>query len=807
MSRYVQARLTYLQWQPSYTHTRPYRIGVFSGRRKRNADRDKTTNLVFHVADHPETIRDIRGLIDAPPFDLDINGFAYKRCPPPAITKPYEYSDPQKINDIFLPECEAILKEHVNGADEVKIFDWKIRKKKSAKEKRTRNPNLQGFARQVHIDTLLTRDEIGTPTMERIRNHLPEESQHLLSGRVQLIILWRPISGPIEDHPMAVCDGQTMDATKLIETDMIRGNYTGTMLYPQYEANSARRWYYMSEQETQDVLLFKGFDTKEDSVKCEWSNTLPFNSPYPSQAGGFEGALDFVRQIESAATGTLASNRKHNKALQTLPRLPLLIENKVFYETLFVLPTRRVADDLFTKYWEHIDPIFPWLDQGTITANYDMVWGDSALDMNEKAFHCILNLIFATSSMIGTTSEVYTHTQCASVYFDRAKQLMSFNLMEMHNLEVIQIFLLSAVYLQHTNLAQEFVQNIGLAIQIARTLGVQSRESCRLLTNKHEQDLAMRVWFGCIIMDRIAAMTFGSKPQISHEIVKKSAVPPTSAATQQVLRPNTPSSINGDFYSAFCHLHVILGDILESLYPLSSEHPSSPEFGASIPTEKDDILAPQKLTDLFRIEFDLSTWYSGLPPQLQVGIGRTDSRIANVLHARSARDIVDFFKDLNNRQTAMSDRNTFPSHWYIISYKELTLQDIYMAATVLIAEYLCPITQSHIPISEIDDLLDQVDDILKCCEPSTNIAHKCRVTLKQLNEKVRSTQREVDRPQALESSRSTGEVSLEDFNYDFGPEGLIMNPLDSYPFSWNDWPISLADIADEGPGGAFRMPY
>lgn len=37
-------------------------------------------------------------------------------------------------------------------------------------------------------DTLLTRDEIGTPTMERIRNHLPEESQHLLSGRVQLIM-------------------------------------------------------------------------------------------------------------------------------------------------------------------------------------------------------------------------------------------------------------------------------------------------------------------------------------------------------------------------------------------------------------------------------------------------------------------------------------------------------------------------------------------------------------------------------------------------------------------------------------------
>ncbi|RAH63523.1 hypothetical protein BO85DRAFT_495434 [Aspergillus piperis CBS 112811] len=267
MARDVQARLAYLQWQPSYTHTRPYRIGVFAGRRKRDIDRDKTTNLVFHVADRPETIRDIRGLTEPPPSDLDTNGFVYKRCLAPTLTKSYEYSDPHKVNDIFLPECEAILKEHVNGAGEVMIFDWKIRKKKSAKEKRTRNPNLQGFARQVHIDTLLTRDEIGTPLMERIRNHLSEESQHLLSGRVQLIILWRPISGPIEDHPIAVCDGRTLDASKLIESDMIRGNYTGTMLYPQYEPSDAHKWYYMSDQDVEDVLLFKGFDTKEDSVK------------------------------------------------------------------------------------------------------------------------------------------------------------------------------------------------------------------------------------------------------------------------------------------------------------------------------------------------------------------------------------------------------------------------------------------------------------------------------------------------------------------------------------------------------------
>lgn len=193
---------------------------------------------------------------------------------------------------------------------------------------------------------------------------------------------------------------------------------------------------------------------------------------------------------------------KPAKCLKILPKLPLLIENKPYYAALFVLPTRNVADELVKKYWQHVDPIFPWLDQNTINAGYERIWGGIALDVNEKAFYCILNLIFATSSKIASANEVDTPTDTANVYYARAKQLMSFNLMEMHSLEIIQILLLSAVYLQHTNLANEFYQSIGLAIQIARTIGLQSHESCQLLTNTNEQMLAKRVWFGCIIMDR-----------------------------------------------------------------------------------------------------------------------------------------------------------------------------------------------------------------------------------------------------------------------------------------------------------------
>lgn len=81
-------------------------------------------------------------------------------------------------------------------------------------------------------------------------------------------------------YPMAVCDGRSIDVSKLIETDMIRGDYTGTMLYPRYNVNDTYRWYYMSGQDIEDVLLFKGFDTKDDGVKCRWlTRHLGFSLP------------------------------------------------------------------------------------------------------------------------------------------------------------------------------------------------------------------------------------------------------------------------------------------------------------------------------------------------------------------------------------------------------------------------------------------------------------------------------------------------------------------------------------------------
>ncbi|KAJ5659282.1 hypothetical protein N7507_005733 [Penicillium longicatenatum] len=260
----IKTKLTYLHWQPTYTQTRPYRIAQFGSKKKND---EQAHNLVFRKGEFAETIHDIRGVNEDTKYTLETNGFVYARHPPPIFTQPKDFLDPDQVRNVFLPECEAILRKEIEGVERVFIFDWKIRKKKSAKERRTRNPNLLKFARQVHVDTLLTRDELKTSLTERIRNHLPKESHHLLTGRVQMINIWRPIGGPVEDDPITVCDGRTFDTSKLVETDMIRGDYNGTLMYPLYDPSHACRWYYMSRQDVEDVLLFKSFDSKEGSVK------------------------------------------------------------------------------------------------------------------------------------------------------------------------------------------------------------------------------------------------------------------------------------------------------------------------------------------------------------------------------------------------------------------------------------------------------------------------------------------------------------------------------------------------------------
>lgn len=89
--------------------------------------------------------------------------------------------------------------------------------------------------------------------------------------------IWRPLFGPILDHPLTVCDYQTVDRNDLVAVDLVFPHYVSELYKIYY--NPAQKWYYLDRQMSDEVWLVKMCDsgaTEENgiaeckSLPCLW---------------------------------------------------------------------------------------------------------------------------------------------------------------------------------------------------------------------------------------------------------------------------------------------------------------------------------------------------------------------------------------------------------------------------------------------------------------------------------------------------------------------------------------------------------
>src|SRR4029079_17162393 len=132
-------------------------------------------------------------------LSLDREGFALVRHP----TIVRNFYDDKEIRAVYYPAVEAFLRATLK-ADRVVIFDHTVRKRvEGAADIRGAGPRQP--ATRVHVDQTVISGA------NRVREHLPDEADELLKGRVQVINVWRPIRGPLRDAPLAMADGQTIE--------------------------------------------------------------------------------------------------------------------------------------------------------------------------------------------------------------------------------------------------------------------------------------------------------------------------------------------------------------------------------------------------------------------------------------------------------------------------------------------------------------------------------------------------------------------------------------------------------------------
>lgn len=183
-------------------------------------------------------------------FSLDREGFELVRHP----TAVKNFYDEAEIKRVYYPAVEAFMRAAL-GADRVLIFDHTVRRRvEGAADLRGAGPRQP--ATRVHVDQTVISGA------NRVREHLPDEADELLKGRVQVINLWRPIRGPVRDAPLAMADGTTVAPDDLVASDLIYPNRRGETYSVKYNPN--HRWFYFPEMTADEALLLKCYDSATD---------------------------------------------------------------------------------------------------------------------------------------------------------------------------------------------------------------------------------------------------------------------------------------------------------------------------------------------------------------------------------------------------------------------------------------------------------------------------------------------------------------------------------------------------------------
>jgi hypothetical protein len=223
----VQANLTYLDRQsesPSFIVGAP----------------GEASRRIGQYSDVPTRIANARLLNPSP--TIDDYGFELVEH----RTRDVDFARDDAIEADYYPQAVRLFRD-LTGAAEVIIFDHTVRTDGS--EDGVRRP-----ARHVHNDY--------TPasTIKRVIDVVGgDEAVKHLKLRYMQVNLWRPIGNPVRRSPLAIADARSIARDHYVKADIVYPDRRGEV----YEviAHPGHRWFYYPDMQTDEALVFRGFDT------------------------------------------------------------------------------------------------------------------------------------------------------------------------------------------------------------------------------------------------------------------------------------------------------------------------------------------------------------------------------------------------------------------------------------------------------------------------------------------------------------------------------------------------------------------
>ncbi len=111
----VTTQIAYAKWRDLFHEEKPFLLLYDI---PDDYDDKRTTNIIFEKIE--KQVRDIRE--SKRKFTLDQNGFKIANHQ----TTVKAFKDRKIVDETYLPEIEQLLREEVEGVDQVFFFDWRV---------------------------------------------------------------------------------------------------------------------------------------------------------------------------------------------------------------------------------------------------------------------------------------------------------------------------------------------------------------------------------------------------------------------------------------------------------------------------------------------------------------------------------------------------------------------------------------------------------------------------------------------------------------------------------------------------------
>lgn len=199
-------------------------------------------------------IYDLRGKEDQ--FNIDLNGFEVLKYNG-KVHNPFDDNSEEK--KCLYDEITNVLKDRL-GASRVIIFNHIIRARGPAYSPEQCDNNHKNPVLYPHADN----DPAGAH-IKRKQVLGEEEVMKVAKKRFQIINIWRPLGpNPVVNMPLTICDYRTID----INHDVHSINSVGSQISMQSymiskNANDQHRWNYLRNMTSNEMFIFKIFDSNE----------------------------------------------------------------------------------------------------------------------------------------------------------------------------------------------------------------------------------------------------------------------------------------------------------------------------------------------------------------------------------------------------------------------------------------------------------------------------------------------------------------------------------------------------------------